>query len=463
MSVYSFIAKDNGVPVYRQLQQALTDDIKSGKYDNMQKLPSRRRLARELGLSTTTINNAYQALVDDGYAVTVDRSGFYVKAPDISAEIYDDVKWEANADYKYNFSYNNCESAAFKEYCARPAEKFIRDSGGIASSFFGHGNKRGESAFRISLSKYLSETRGIDCTIGDIIVGAGIQYLLTVIVMILGRDRVYGFENPTDYKMYVWLKNLGADIKLLNISAEKPVTPAALDEARIDVMFLMPENQLPTGRRMELKERRALAEWCASGKGKYVIEVASDGNLNYAGKKISTIYTLSGGANVIYVESLEHTIASNVKTSFMVMPPESMDSVIKRLEMYSPSVTIYEQLLYSNLINDGHLRRLISKNNKLMKEKRDFLISGLKSSKLGERFTALNADAGMNFLGMIQSEKSGPELTRAAYDEGVKIFEMSKFLLAPNPGIERGAFVFGYAGLNLAEIEDAIKKLEKAW
>ncbi len=39
--------------------------------------------------------------------------------------------------------------------------------------------------------------------------GAGIQYLLTVVVMILGTDKVYGFENPTDYKMFIWLKNLG--------------------------------------------------------------------------------------------------------------------------------------------------------------------------------------------------------------------------------------------------------------
>ena len=98
-----------------------------------------------------------------------------------------------------------------------------------------------------------------------------------------------------------------------------------------------------------------------------------------------------------------------------------------------------------------------------MKEKRAFLISGLKNSKIGSRFTALNSDTGMNFLGLINSDKSGPELTRAAYDEGVKIFDMSKFLLAPNPDIERGAFVFGYAGLTLAEIEDAIKKLEKIW
>ena len=463
MSVYSFIAKDNGIPVYRQLQQELTRDIRSGKYDNMQRLPSRRRLARELGLSTTTINNAYQALVDDGLAITVDRSGFYVKAGDPGFETYDDITWEGASDYKYSFSYNECESAALKEYFAKPLGKYMLNSHGDTPALFGHGNKRGESAFRISLSRFLSETRGIDCTISDIIVGAGIQYLLTVIVMILGRDRVYGFENPTDSKMYVWLKNLGADIRLLNISAGKPVTPAAIDEAGIDVMFLMPENQLPTGRRMEFKERRALADWCASGTGKYVIEVGTDGNLNYAGNKISTIYTLSGGTNVIHIESFEHTLSPNVKTAYMVLPPESMDSVIKRLEMYSPAITVCEQLIYSNLINDGHMRRLISKNNKIMKEKRAFLISGLKNSKIGSRFTALNSDTGMNFLGLINSDKSGPELTRAAYDEGVKIFDMSKFLLTPNPDIERGAFVFGYAGLTLAEIEDAIKKLEKIW
>ena len=109
MSIYSFIKKNNGIPLYAQVKQAFINDINTGKLENMQKLPSRRNLAKDLNLSTTTINNAYQALVDEGYVITIDRSGFYVKSNDIQYGEYDDVPWESNTDYTYNFSYNNCE------------------------------------------------------------------------------------------------------------------------------------------------------------------------------------------------------------------------------------------------------------------------------------------------------------------------------------------------------------------
>ena len=109
MSIYSFIKKNNGIPLYVQVKQAFINDINTGKLENMQKLPSRRNLAKDLNLSTTTINNAYQALVDEGYVITIDRSGFYVKSNDIQYGEYDDVPWESNTDYTYNFSYNNCE------------------------------------------------------------------------------------------------------------------------------------------------------------------------------------------------------------------------------------------------------------------------------------------------------------------------------------------------------------------
>ena len=106
----------------------------------------------------------------------------------------------------------------------------------------------------------------------------------------------------------------------------------------------------------------------------------------------------------------------------MVLPPGIIDSVIKKLENFSPLVTAYEQEIYHNMLSGGFLKKLILKNNKNMKKKRDRLISELRASELGSRFAAVNADTGMNFLGIIEGSGSGIELTRAAFDAGVKIF-----------------------------------------
>ena len=147
----------------------------------------------------------------------------------------------------------------------------------------------------------------------------------------------------------------------------------------------------------------------------------------------------------------------------MVLSKGIIDAIISKLEYYSPLITVFEQSIYQDLLNSGQVDKLIKRNNKTMKEKRDFLMSCIEASKIGDRITFLNYDSGMNMIGIFDSEVSGAELTNAAIQNEIKIFEMNKFLLQPNHRIERNAFVFGYAGLNIAEIENAVKLLEKSW
>ena len=55
-------------PVYLQLYRLLRDDIVNGIYPYKSKLPSKRGLAEETGVSTITVEHAYAILCDEGYA-----------------------------------------------------------------------------------------------------------------------------------------------------------------------------------------------------------------------------------------------------------------------------------------------------------------------------------------------------------------------------------------------------------
>ena len=65
-------------PVYLQLYKMIRDDIISEYYPYNTKLPSKRSLAEETGLSTITVEHAYALLCDEGYAEARERSGFVV-------------------------------------------------------------------------------------------------------------------------------------------------------------------------------------------------------------------------------------------------------------------------------------------------------------------------------------------------------------------------------------------------
>ena len=65
-------------PVYLQLYKQIREDIIAGNYPYNTKLPSKRSLASETGVSTITVEHAYALLCDEGYVESRERSGFVV-------------------------------------------------------------------------------------------------------------------------------------------------------------------------------------------------------------------------------------------------------------------------------------------------------------------------------------------------------------------------------------------------
>ena len=63
---------------YRYLHRCIRDDIRSGKLAAGVRLPSKRSLAQELGVSIATIEHAYGLLVSEGYLEVKQGSGFVV-------------------------------------------------------------------------------------------------------------------------------------------------------------------------------------------------------------------------------------------------------------------------------------------------------------------------------------------------------------------------------------------------
>ena len=72
------IEKHSGERAYLQLYHQLRRDILNGIWPRGSKLPSKRVLAEELGISIITVEHALSLLSDEGYLETKPRSGTYV-------------------------------------------------------------------------------------------------------------------------------------------------------------------------------------------------------------------------------------------------------------------------------------------------------------------------------------------------------------------------------------------------
>ena len=73
-------------PVYLQIYRQIRDDITSGVFPYNIRLPSKRLLADELGVSTITVEHAYSLLCDEGYTESRERRLCFVGAGARSAE-----------------------------------------------------------------------------------------------------------------------------------------------------------------------------------------------------------------------------------------------------------------------------------------------------------------------------------------------------------------------------------------
>ena len=76
MLTYSFENLGND-SLYEYLYKCIRKDILDGKIKAREKLPSKRSFAKNLGVSTITVENAYAQLMAEGYLYSVPKSGYY--------------------------------------------------------------------------------------------------------------------------------------------------------------------------------------------------------------------------------------------------------------------------------------------------------------------------------------------------------------------------------------------------
>ena len=74
MLTYSF-ANLQGESMYTHLYKCIKNDILVGTLKASEKLPSKRMLAKNLGISLITVENAYAQLIVEGYIYSEPKRG----------------------------------------------------------------------------------------------------------------------------------------------------------------------------------------------------------------------------------------------------------------------------------------------------------------------------------------------------------------------------------------------------
>lgn len=357
-----YAVNKNQRPIYLQLYKQIREDIIGGLYPFNGKLPSKRLLAEEVGVSTITVEHAYALLCDEGYAEPRERSGFFVifRSTDgfasADAEKKLDIRLNHNFHDESNFSVSLL-SKTMRRVLSEYNELILEKS-----------PNSGCVELRQALKRYLARNRGISADTDQIIIGSGAEYLYRLIIDLLGKDKIYAIESPTYEKIEQVYCVAGVNYEALPLSADG-IDSRALTESRADVLHTTPYRSFPTGVTATATKRYEYIRW-AEVQNRYIIEFDYDSEFSVSSKPAETLFSLTDNANVIYLNTFSETISPSMRVGYMVLPKTLVNRFNDKLGFYSCTVPTFEQLVLAELINNGDFERHI---NRVRRRKRSAL------------------------------------------------------------------------------------------
>lgn len=453
----------SGVPLYEQIYEYIKKNIRNGKIQCREKLPSTRALSKHLEVSRSTVELAYDQLLAEGYVEAEACRGFFV------AQIEELYQWEfeieepkrkkeeKKTEYRYDFSPRGIDLQSFPHGVWRKLSKevLLDDE----SQLFQLGDSRGEYELRETICRYLYQARGVNCEPDQIVIGAGNDYLLMLVGMILGQEHRIAFENPTYRQAYLLFKNLSYDTCAVDMD-KKGMRIDELEKAGADIAYVMPSHQYPLGIVMPIKRRMELLRWAAEAENRYIIEDDYDSEFRYKGKPIPALQGYDRDDKVIYIGTFSRSVAPSIRISYLVLPKKLLKIYEEKCRFLSSTVSRVDQLIIRSFIEKGYYERHLNKMRAIYKGRHDTMLSSLKP--LLQYCSVSGENAGVHLLLTFAEYLDEEVLLRKAEEKGVKVYGISSYDIR-NEEKKNPVILLGYANMSEEKIKRAVEALIEAW
>ncbi|WP_338955642.1 PLP-dependent aminotransferase family protein [Fusobacterium nucleatum] len=446
------------IPLYIQIYNEIKKLIQTKILDANEKLPSKKDFMDYYNISQNTIQNALYLLLEEGYISSIERKGYFVS--DIENLIVHNVKIENKRQYKekkkihYDFSYSGVDSKSLAKTIFKRITKDVYDEENEDLLFQGH--IQGDLLLRKSICEYLSQSRGFKVEAEQLIISSGTEYLFYIIFKLF-NNKIYGLENPC-HKMFkeLFLTN---DVSFKAISLdESGIMIEDLKKYNINIAYVTPSHQFPTGVIMGISRRTELLNWANENPNCYIVEDDYDSEFKYTGRPILALKATDVNDKVIYLGSFSKSISPAIRVSYLVLPKALLNIYQKKLPYFiCPVPTLNQKILYK-FIKDGYFVKHINKMRTLYKKKREYLVNTIKinSSKiLDKEISIQGADAGLHLVIKLNKKINEKMFLKECLENSLQLYSLEEYYLEEIYN-ETSSFLLGYANLANKEIDEGI-------
>ena len=346
---------------YYSIYQNVKSKILCGDYTAGQKLPSKRVMADMLGCSIVTVENAYALLEEEGYIRSRERSGYFVESIDLSIGAVPTAKRAPLPHIKESralpeerdFEYSLWFKTIRKVISERGEELFVKAP------------SKGCAILRNAISDYLYRYRGMSADPHRIIIGSGSEQLYEIAVKLLGREKIYGIEDPSYKQIKAVYLGTGARICPLRF-CDDGIDSVELFGKSFDVLHVTPFHSYPSGITTPISKRYEYLKW-AQLKESYIIEDDFDSEFFIPGHPIESLYSLDSNNSVIYINTFSKSLSPSMRMGYMILPDALIPAYDKILGSFSCSVPVLDQYVLAEFINSGNFERHLNRVRRKIK------------------------------------------------------------------------------------------------
>lgn len=464
---------NSSLPQYVQLYQYIKDEIVAGKWQDQARLPSVRKLADMLGLSTTPVEMAYQQLLAEGFILSQPRRGYFVqKLVDTPASVPNEPPppqgrlLRRHHSYRYDFHMSKNDYSYFPLTEWKRAYNRCLQEDNVSDLLF-YGDPQGEEGLRYEIAKYARSMRGVSCSPEQVVIGSDAYPLLELLGRLLrpyGND--FAVEDP-GYPQYPELfKQNGFNIHPIS-QKEDSIDQMQLRASGATIVSVSPSHQFPTGKIMPISKRLELLQWAQDCNG-FIIEDDYDGEFRYYGRPIPCLQGLLPDSRVIYLGGFTQVLSPSIGIQYMILPSILLNEYhhLKHhlfLECTAPKL---HQRTLERFLRDGLVERHLRRMRTMLRKKHDVVISSIRKH-FGKLADISGTGAGFHLILSLQHPASEAELQALAEERGIRVhsIEYTHIRRAQDPEYksDNREFIVGFAGIAESDIDEGIRRLAECW
>ncbi len=469
-------------PVTTQLYAALRELMLSGAVAGGERLPATRTLAQELGLSRTTVIQAFDRLIAEGLiesrvgagsfvsgALNAERplqppapgpAGTTARAPRLSRA----MRWAVDRfGPRARLPHQPRPFVtALPAYDAFPMAQWARLMAkhwrGPRDEVMGYGEPFGHAHLRRAIAGHLRANRGIACEADEIFIVGGAQQAFHLIgsVLLDPGDRVW-FENPGAIGARNSLLACGAELVPVPVDREGLRVEDGLARARhFRLAFVTPSHHQPLGHIMSLERRFALLQ-AAEQAGAWIVEDDYDGEFFFGRRPLPTLKSVDRTGLVIYVGTFSKSLFPALRLGFMLVPGDLMEVFRTVAAAFVQGVPSSVQAAVAEFIEEGHFATHIRRMRRIYQERHAALLDAA-GRHLAGALEVMPTDSGLHTIGHLAPDLSELAVAAAADRQRITVSPIARFSIEPTPV---NGLVLGFGGVAPPAIRAGVETLAR--